>query len=64
MESFLLQLIYETHQVVGESFRSTFEKNRTAICANLTGEEMGPSFERVESAKYTKEKHILQVSSP
>ena len=50
--------------MVGESFRSTFEKNRTAICANLTGEEMGPSFERVESAKYTKEKHILQVSSP
>ena len=45
MESFLLQLIYEMHQVVGESFRSTFEKNWTAICAKLTGEEGGPSFE-------------------
>ena len=38
----------EMHQVVGESFRSTFEKNWRAICAKLTGEEMemGLSFEK------------------
>ena len=48
MKSYLLQLIYEMHQVVGESFRSTFEKNWRAICAKLTGEEMemGLSFEK------------------
>ena len=66
MESFLLQLIYEMHQVVGESFRSTFERNWTAICAKLTGEEMemGPSFGNELKVLNTLKKNIFYKPPP
>ena len=64
MESFLLQLIYEMHQVVGESFRSTFERNWTAICAKLTGDEMGSSFENELKVLNTLKKNIFYKPPP
>ena len=61
---FFLQLIYELQQMVGGTIREIFEKNWITICAKLSVEEGGSSFEKDLKALKILEKNIFHKPPP